>query len=286
MSVKENRVVSFTVLGAVYLLASAVGFFVYSKLPWNFTVSLLVADVAATVVTFVFSLIFSNASVYDPYWSVAPLVVITALALYGEMNFQRWLILIAICVWAIRLTLNWAYTFENLTCQDWRYTHYKKLTGFFYPVVNFFGIHLMPTLIVYFCMLPAVMVMVLPTDFSIFALVGFAISICAVILQGTADYQMHSFRKEKTGTFIRGGVWKYSRHPNYLGEILMWWGIAVTGVSLMPDKPWLCFGAVINTLLFVFISIPLADGKQSKKDGFEEYKSETRMLLPIPKRNS
>jgi steroid 5-alpha reductase family enzyme len=54
-------------------------------------------------------------------------------------------------------------------------------------------------------------------------------------------------------------------------------------VVLMPTCWWLLAGALVNTLLFLFVSIPLADGKQSKKEGFAEYKTQTRMLLPIPK---
>ena len=73
MSFKQNRKWSFWAVSAVYVLATAVGVGVYlllNSLPW--WLSLLIADVAATVVTFVFSVIWKNASVYDPYWSVQP----------------------------------------------------------------------------------------------------------------------------------------------------------------------------------------------------------------------
>jgi steroid 5-alpha reductase family enzyme len=63
----------------------------------------------------------------------------------------------------------------------------------------------------------------------------------------------------------------------------MWWGIGLAVVSQYPNAPYLLSGALFNTLLFLFVSIPLADGRQSKKEGFEVYKKETRMLLPIPK---
>ncbi len=110
-----------------------------------------------------------------------------------------------------------------------------------------------------------------------------ALSLLATLMQGTADVQMHKFRKQKTGGFIRNGLWKYSRHPNYLGEILTWWGIALAAFICMTDKWYLLGGAFFNTLLFLFVSIPLADGKLSKRDGFAEYKKQTRALLPIKK---
>ena len=110
-----------------------------------------------------------------------------------------------------------------------------------------------------------------------------AISLFAVALQGMADVQMHSFRKKPNATFIRNGLWKYSRHPNYLGEILMWWGMAMAFVCAMTSMWAICLGAIINHLMLLIVSIPMADKKQSKKCGFNDYKSQTRMLLPIKK---
>ena len=70
----------------------------------------------------------------------------------------------------------------------------------------------------------------------------------------------------------------------YLGEILMWWGIGVSAVSALGMNYWyLLAGALANTLLFLFVSIPMADKRQSRKAGFPDYKNETNMLLPIPK---
>ena len=94
---------------------------------------------------------------------------------------------------------------------------------------------------------------------------------------------MHKFRKENIGGFIRVGLWKYSRHPNYLGEILVWWGVAICSVILIPSKWYLITGAIANTLLFLFISIPMAEKRQSRKPGYYEYKKQTRILLPIKK---
>ena len=109
-------------------------------------------------------------------------------------------------------------------------------------------------------------------------------TVLAVLLQFFADKQMHAYRKNRTTPFIRVGLWKYSRHPNYLGEILMWWGIAFYAVVTIPSAWWLLAGAITNTVLFLTVSIPMADGRQSKKEGFDEYKKHTRMLLPIYKK--
>jgi steroid 5-alpha reductase family enzyme len=119
--------------------------------------------------------------------------------------------------------------------------------------------------------------------FNFWMLFGAVLSVFAFTLQGVADIEMHRFRKRKTGGFIRDGLWKYSSHPNYLGEICMWWGVAFCTLALMPNRWYFLLGALLNTLLFLFVSIPMAERRQSKKDGYVEYKKQTRALLPIKK---
>ena len=279
----KSRSLSFILVTLVYIIATIVGVLCCAVLPFSLWLNVLLADVIATIITFIFSLLFKNASVYDPYWSVQPIVIVIGLAIVYGVNVTAILAIVAVCIWGVRLTANWAYTFYGLTHQDWRYTMLSQKTGKFYPIINFIGIHLVPTLVVYFAVLPLIVLISVKPEFTPLCLIGFIISICAVILQGTADVQMHKYKKNRTTLFIRVGLWKYSRHPNYLGEILMWWGVGLFSVALMPSKWWLIAGAIINTLLFSFVSIPMAEQKQAKKEGFLEYKKETRLLLPIKK---
>ena len=282
--IKNSRCLSFVIIAVIYVVAAALGILIYRALPYPWWLSLLIADVAATVFTFAFSLIFKNASVYDPYWSVQPIVILFAFALHREMTLVRALLLIAVTLWGVRLTANWAYTFHGLKYQDWRYTMLNEKTGVFYPVINFVGIHMVPTLIVWGCTLPAVYAFEHEAAANVGSFIGFTLCLCAVTLQLIADTEMHRFRKNRDGTFCRHGLWKYSRHPNYLGEITMWWGVALSVVSVFPDCWYLIAGALSNTLLFLIVSIPMADGKQSAKPGFDEYKKETRTLFPIKTR--
>ncbi len=280
---KKNRVASFIVVTLVYVLATYVGVLTYNSLNFSWWISLLIADVVATAVTFVFSVIFGNASVYDPYWSVQPPVILLAFALGKDLNLFGILLIAVISFWAVRLTVNWGYTFNNLEHQDWRYTMLKEKTGVFYPIINFTGIHMVPTLVVYGCVLPAVYAVIHNITANSASIIFLCVSLFAAILQGVADIQMHKFRKNRNSVFIHIGLWKWSRHPNYLGEILMWWGIALSVVCTKPDSWYLIAGAVANTILFFAVSIPMADGRQSKKQGFAQYKAQTRMLLPIKK---
>ncbi len=283
ISLKNNRTLSLLVIVFVYIISAVLGIFSYRTLNFEWWLSLLFADVIATVAVFIFSLIFHNASVYDPYWSVQPPVILAAFAIGEKLTLLGVLLLFAVFLWGIRLTLNWAYTFANLNHQDWRYTMLKEKTGAFYPVINLIGIHMVPTLIVYACILPAVYAVRSGLTGNIGSVLFLCVSLFAATLQGIADFQMHRFRKRGSSVFIHDGLWKYSRHPNYLGEILMWWGVALSVVFAAPSAWYLLLGAFANTVLFLTVSIPMADGRQSRKEGFAEYKAQTRMLVPIKK---
>lgn len=280
---KQHRGASFTVIAIVYIIAAVFGIITYNAFDMPWWLSLLAADTVATAVTFVFSVAFDNASVYDPYWSVQPPVILIAFAVNKKLTFLGVLLLIVVSFWAVRLTVNWAYTFANLCHQDWRYTMLKEKIGVFYPVINFVGIHMVPTLVVYGCILPAVYAVRNGLTANMGSVFFLCMSLGAAIIQGIADIQMHKFRKVRNGVFNRNGLWKYSRHPNYLGEILMWWGVALSVICADQNAWYLTAGAVANTVLFLAVSIPMADRRQARKDGFEEYKKETRMLLPIKK---
>ena len=282
--IKENRLVSFLIILVVYAISITIGIVIYNALELSFWLSLLIADITSTVVVFSFSLIFNNSSVYDPYWSVIPVVLVICLSIKFGVNNITIFPLIAVLLWGVRLTINWAYTFSNLNHEDWRYKMYKEKYPKIYFLVNFFGIHLFPTIVVYLCMLPIAFLYYKGTEFSYLIIIGFVISILAFLLQLISDIEMHKFRKKGTHTLINVGLWKYSRHPNYLGEISMWWGIYFMMLSIIPSYFYLFIGALINNLMFLFISIPMAEARQSKKEGFMEYKNRTRMLLPIYKK--
>lgn len=284
MKLRESRAVGFAVLAAIYVLAWGLGFWLFRSLPFDFWLNLLLADAAATALVFGFSAALDNASVYDPYWSVFPVAAMLTACAGRALTPLNIIHLAAISLWGLRLTANWAYTFHGLGSQDWRYTMLKEKTGPWYPAVNFLGIHLAPTLIVYGCTLPALLSLRWGLAGDALSLSLALLSFGAVALQGTADWQLHAFRRTHRGQLIRTGLWKHSRHPNYLGEILMWWGVGLSAAAAVRGRLWLLSGAAANTLLFLFISIPMADQRQSRKEGYAAYRDSTRMLLPLRRR--
>jgi steroid 5-alpha reductase family enzyme len=283
--VLKNRVCSYAFIFIAYVLAAVAGYFVFGLCgSAPLLAALFAADVAATLVVWIFSLLFANSSVYDPYWSVAPPVIV-GFIMVAERAFSpaAWLIAAAIGVWSVRLTLNWAVNFSDLTRQDWRYTRYKEDYPRVWFISNLFGIHLVPTFVVFLCLIPAVHGVTAGASVTWLTLIGAAICLTAVLLETVSDIQMYRFKGDpgNRGAVNRRGLWRVSRHPNYLGEISMWWGVWVMGLSA-GTLPWYALsGPVSVTLLFVFISIPLMEKRQlARKAEYAEYVRTVGMLLP------
>ncbi|NLW12168.1 MAG: DUF1295 domain-containing protein, partial [Clostridiaceae bacterium] len=285
MVIKKNRQLGLAIITSVYIAAAIIALYVSSQLANNDLISRIFwADLAATVFVYLVGVILSNATVYDPYWSVAPIVIAAGLIYSLEVSGAGvWLLFAVVCIWGVRLTANWVYTFRDLDHQDWRYDLFKERFPRAYPLISFGGIHLFPTLVVFFAMIPAIKFIERPS-FNFYTAAAGLICLAAAVLQGVADMQMHRFRlqRENPAQIIETGLWSCCRHPNYLAEIIFWWGIYLFIVSVDPGLWRLGFGALINTMMFVFISIPMAERRlASQKPGYVEYAARTRLLIPL-----
>ncbi len=284
-----SRSFGLTTILLSYILAVYLGVKVYGSFGSSMFIRLYVADVAATLFIWVISTVFRNASAYDPYWSVQPVVILGLLMLDNEVSYAVMVFFALIAVWGVRLTANWVRTFKGLGSQDWRYNMIRDISGPLYPLANLIGIQMMPTTIVFGCILPGVVVVTEGASFNLTATIGLTIICAGIVLEAAADYQMHVFKRQTKdrAKIIRSGLWKHSRHPNYLGEVMVWWGTFIFMVASHPDKWFLVIGTIANTALFLFISVPMAERRLSKyKEGFAKYKEETRMFLPWPKRRA
>lgn len=296
-NMKTSRPLSFIIITMIYVAAILIGIVVFNlsdssafngySSAVSDCVRLFISDFAATVFVWFFGVLFRNSSVYDPYWSVAPPVMISGYALYCDVfNLPVLLLQIAVWYWAIRLTGNWAYTFKSLEVQDWRYDMYKAKFPRLWHLVNFAGINLMPTIVVFLAMVPAFILInlgqIASCHANLWTWAGFFICMAAPTLQLVADTQAHRFRKAHKGQVCDIGLWSWSRHPNYLGEILMWWGVYVFLLTESNPSANLLIpavGALVNTCLFVFISIPMMEKRQlANKPAYAEYRKKVRIL--------
>lgn len=283
MKIELSRNASFIIVSFVYLLAAVGGYLVFAGLlPMMHELwAMFVADAVATVIVWGFGLLFRNVSVYDPYWSVAPPLIFTFWAFHKEMaTLPILLLLTAVWYWGIRLTGNWAYTFRGMSHEDWRYTRYRKTqTPVLFHITNFFGLNMIPTVLVFAAMLPGFGLFQETATAGIGFWAGFSICIAAATIQLIADTQIHNFRKAHPGQYCDAGLWRKGRHPNYFGEISMWWGIWTMYAS-QGTIDWLILCPIAMTCLFLFVSIPMMERRQlQNKPGYEEYRKRTRILI-------
>jgi len=253
----------------------------------------LIADVLATLVIFVASRIHHNSSFYDAYWSVLP----PLLAIYWwsestpDVNEVRaWLVIGVILVWAVRLTGNWIYAFPGFPHEDWRYPLLKDGKGAMEPLVDLFAIHLIPTLQVFLGMVP-VYVAVTRTgrDVGWLDVVAVVVGLGAVALSFTADLQMYRFaRTKQPGQAMDQGLWGWSRHPNYLGEIGFWLSLGIFGLATSPSDWWWVFvGAIAMVALFLGASIPMMEQRSlERRPSYQDVIDRVPKLLPRPPRKT
>jgi steroid 5-alpha reductase family enzyme len=148
-------------------------------------------------------------------------------------------------------------------------------------LTNFFGINMMPTIFVYIAMIPAYFLIQSDSGMSPFIVAGFTICVISAALQLVSDTQMKRHRMLRTGKPIDTGLWRYSRHPNYFGEVMFWWGILIMTLGLDSAPLLRIAGAVCITGLFIFISIPMMEQHiQTKSPDYSDYKSRVSMLVP------
>lgn len=293
MSKKEKRLQSFFICIITYIFAFGfsflVGFFIRDKHPL-FVV--LIADITGTIVVFIFSFVFKNSSLYDPYWSVAPVpIALYWFSLYymrsGIISVRQILVLSLILIWAVRLTLNWVKQWRGLSQEDWRYIRIQHKTGKAYWLVSFLGIHMFPTILVYLgCLSVYVALLSNGRAFNVFDVFGIIVTSVAIVIEAVSDKQLQSFTKKHKQRHghkhvMREGLWKYTRHPNYFGEIMFWIGLFLFSLASHPKYWWSVFGPISMVLLFTLISIPMMEKHIIKKrPSYKEYMNRTSPLIP------
>ncbi|MEO6954511.1 MAG: DUF1295 domain-containing protein [Polyangia bacterium] len=273
--------------------------------PVTFTWIVTLAYAAAL---YVLSLATGNASIFDVHWSVLPAsfyVVLYALHPGSQPRFVRAaLVFGAVWFWAMRLTGNWLAK-GGLGFEDFRYEGYRKTMS---PVV----FKLFAFVALFEVQAAMTITMTLPCWYALRApgrpvgaldALAFVIVVAAVLFEWTADLQGMSFRKRREehrklypqdleGTppkfprFPTEGLWKWSRHPNYFGEICVWWGVYLFSVAQSGEwLNWTIVGPVTIHALFLGGSIGITEKHElGRKPEYAEYQLRTSRLVPLPPR--
>ena len=281
-----SKLSSLTTCFVISLLAFYFSFILLPETISNIWLKITIWHIYATLFVYFGSLVLKNSSLYDPFWSVAPLAIVIYLATISENSFlTNLIILIPIIFWGIRLTRNWIVGWPGLSHEDFRYIDLKNTYWIKSELNNLFGIHLFPTLIVNLSLYPLLYVFTFEISITFSLCISLLFTLLAVVLETIADEQMRNFRNNPAnkGKTMKFKLWKYSRHPNYLGELLFWFGICLIGINSDAAPILIILCPIPMMMLFVFVSCPLMDERSLKnRSDYQEYMEKTSQLLLLP----
>jgi steroid 5-alpha reductase family enzyme len=253
--------------------------------------SVAVADLAATLVIFAFSRGLKCSSMYDAYWSVAPVVIVFYWVFHAEEAInpiRAGAVLFLVTWWGVRLTYNWARSWPGLHHTDWRYLAMKEKAPALWFFSDLFGIHLFPTVEVLLALSGAWVALTQGTSpLSLLDLAALLVTAAAITIETVADQQLVAFSKVKQpGEILKTGLWAYSRHPNYFGELSFWWGLYLFGLAADPGYVWTIAGPLMMTAMFVGVSIPWMDRRSSeRRPEYADHMKQVSGLVPwFPKK--
>jgi len=285
--IRAARSLGMVISGATYVVALIVAVLAVRTAGLEHPLAAVgLGTLVATVVVFAVSVAADNSSIYDPYWSLQPLA---AAGYYlwsgwGDVGARQIVVTLLVLAYAVRLTSNFYRDWPGLSKEDFRYVSLRRRFPRAYWPVSFLGIHLFPTVMVYLgCMPLYALTRRGATGLGWLDGLGIAVTSGAIVLAYVADGQLRAFRNDPAnrGAVIRVGLWMYSRHPNYLGEIATWWGLWLFALAAGLRWWWTGVGALAINVMFVFVSIPMMEKRLlASRTGYRAYRALTPMLLP------
>ncbi len=242
---------------------------------------------------FVVSLIRHDNGTADIAYGWGFVVVAWTTFMFGVPGPAALLASILATIWAARLSIR-IYLRNIGKPEDFRYKEWRDVWGKTFVLRSFLQVYMLQGAIIFLVVLPISLLNIYGAGSSItpVAFVGFALWIVGFFFEAVGDYQLARFLRNPAnkGKVMDKGLWKYTRHPNYFGESLMWWGLAFISASVLV--PILGFTGVIpfvGPLLITFLllkvsGVPLLEKHFEGKPAWEAYKAKTSVFIPLPPR--
>ena len=232
---------------------------------------------------FLVSLLVERRDIIDIAWGAGFVFLAWTTLIFRDLDLdtRSILLLSAISLWGLRLSFHTVR--RNLRQEeDWRYHRWSQGQARLHPFCVFFQVFLLQGALMMIIALPVVYSLRF-INLPLFELnyPGIFLIIFGLIFETVADQQRYLFLKKERNKdqLISTGLWRYSRHPNYFGEIIFWWGIYF--LVLGAPKSWLMIISPLTiTYIMLFVSgLPMEERYRGRPD-FEEYKRRTSALIP------
>lgn len=236
---------------------------------------------------FVVSIIKKRNDIADMAWGLG-FVLLSWLAFFINQGFHPTAILLnlLVTVWGLRLFLH-IYGRNKNKPEDYRYRQWRNDWGKFFFVRSYLQVFMLQGMLLFLIALPVFFINSSPSNGN-FTLqsAGVIVWLTGFYFEVVGDAQLAAFIKnpDNRGKLMRTGLWKFTRHPNYFGEVTMWWGIFTIALSYSGGL-FTIIGPLTITILILFVSgIPLLENKYRGRADFEEYKKKTSIFFPWPPR--
>ena len=247
------------------------------------TVSLatLVFVLCCGALLWLLSLRLKDVSIIDIFWGPGIAVMVDIAAwMAPQINNRAFLALILVNAWALRLALHIGLRHRG---EDRRYAAMRQKFGPHWWWWSFFQIFLLQVILIW--LLPAPLqaailsgILLGPLD-----LIGAGLALTGLLFEAVADAQLARFQKNPVhkGRVLDSGLWRLSRHPNYFGETLLWWGFFLIGFSASGNW-WLLLSPLVMTLLLLKVSgiSLMEDGVEDRRPAYAAYKRKVSAFVP------
>lgn len=229
-----------------------------------------------------------NNGIADIAWG--PGFIVTgwlAYLLRGDGRARAVLVLALVTLWGGRLAWH-VFRRNHGREEDFRYAAWRRQWGRWFVPRTFLQVFMLQGLFMLLILAPVLLVVGQEQPpLGWLDLLGGLMWLKGFLFEAVGDRQLAAFRRDPAnrGKLIASGLWRYSRHPNYFGEALQWWGVAVIALSAPRGGLGLLGPAVITGLLLFVSGVPLLERKYAGRPDWEEYKKRTSMFVPwLPKK--
>ena len=234
------------------------------------------------------SLPLRNASIVDVFWGIGFVVIVWVTAFAAESTSARGLLTAVLTsIWGLRLAgyLAW----RNLgKGEDYRYRAMRERSGNRFPLMSLLVVFWLQGLIMWLVALPIQTAPFGAAPLAWIDLIGVIVWAIGWLFESVGDLQLARFKAnpDNRGKVMDRGLWRYTRHPNYFGDFLVWWGLYL--IAAAGGAWWTIFSPILRSFLLIRVSgVKLLEHSlKSKRPGYADYVQRTSPFFPWPPRRT